>query len=70
MCRRTREEARPFGRQSGEGYSVDVASRARFDALLKSLPAAQRGAVIESLKLLVAALEPALASASGHPVSP
>jgi len=36
---------------------VNVASKARFGALLQGVPASRRSGVIESLKLLVAALE-------------
>jgi DNA-binding MarR family transcriptional regulator len=36
---------------------VDVASGARFGALLAAVPQAQRGQVVEALQLLVAALE-------------
>ena len=37
---------------------VDATSKARFEALLKALPAPRRSSVIESLRLLVSALEP------------
>lgn len=47
---------------------VDAASKARFEALLKAVPAARRSSVIESLRLLVFALEPKNESSQG--VSP
>jgi len=42
---------------------VNVASKARFSELLQALPASRRSGVIESLKLLVAALEPSESAA-------
>ena len=49
---------------------VDTASRARFDALLEAIPEARRRGVIESLKLLIAAIEPPVAATSAHRTSP